>query len=319
LNQAGRKAVTNEPEPIEKYQQLAEALVRENQAEDDQIKPAILWHYTTTAGMKGILEGRYLMGTDASYFNDKSETQHGVRLLTEVVEEMRPGSIGSPQEMAFLEIVQRFGNPRSLELKVLATCFCEDGDLLSQWRGYGGGYALGFDSNFGLQHTKVESEVLSPGPGVTLLKVVYDDDLTKGKMREALRQFLIVIRGDAAGGMENDYLVRVASICSGLLNVYMLAAKHSGFAEENEWRVIGLVDEERAHEVLSLRVLGNNLIPYMEMRLRDPGRVDSPLPLRTATIGPTIDSARAMESLSILLAKTGHAGVAVRSSRIPLA
>jgi hypothetical protein len=37
---------------------------------------------------------------------------------------------------------------RSVLKPVYITCFCEDGDLLSQWRGYAdpGGYAIGFDA-----------------------------------------------------------------------------------------------------------------------------------------------------------------------------
>jgi hypothetical protein len=34
-------------------------------------------------------------------------------------------------------------------MQIFVVSFCPDGDLLSQWRGYGqsGGYAIGFDAN----------------------------------------------------------------------------------------------------------------------------------------------------------------------------
>jgi hypothetical protein len=47
--------------------------------DDDQL-PDDLYHYTTAAGLHGILESNTLWGTHAAYLNDSQETLYGMRL-----------------------------------------------------------------------------------------------------------------------------------------------------------------------------------------------------------------------------------------------
>jgi hypothetical protein len=58
------------------------------------------------------------------------------------------------------------------DVNIFAACFCQDGDLLSQWRGYSGagqGYAIAFNSQF-LTH-------LASIGSFTKGKCIYDTEL----------------------------------------------------------------------------------------------------------------------------------------------
>jgi hypothetical protein len=47
----------------------------------------LLWHYTTGAGLRGILEKNLLWATDVRYMNDESELNYPVSLLDEAFDE----------------------------------------------------------------------------------------------------------------------------------------------------------------------------------------------------------------------------------------
>jgi len=68
---------------------------------------------------------------------------------------------------------------------ICVTCFCEDGDLLSQWRGYtGGGYG------FSLAFDPQSLTALASNSGSILGKCIYDTDLQNTIINEALEYLL---------------------------------------------------------------------------------------------------------------------------------
>jgi hypothetical protein len=67
------------------------------------------------------------------------------------------------------------------DVNIFAACFCQDGDLLSQWRGYSGagqGYAIAFNSQF-LTH-------LASIGSFTKGKCIYDTELQYTILNEAI-------------------------------------------------------------------------------------------------------------------------------------
>src|SRR5580704_14459526 len=106
-------------------------------------KPQRLFHYTSQAGLLGIVSSNVLWATNALYLNDSSELDYG---LTAAREKLRAVLNRSS---AVSELLRR--TDRLLKLPILlpdrnfyACCFCEESNLLSQWRAYadrGGGYA----------------------------------------------------------------------------------------------------------------------------------------------------------------------------------
>ena len=111
--------------------------------------PPVLYHYTTADGFLGIVETRSLWASNAAFLNDSTELVYIVSVLDEIVQELdESGDEVSIRMSAFASLLRR-GLTDLRAYDVYVACFCEAGDLLSQWRGYprdGGGYSLGFDS-----------------------------------------------------------------------------------------------------------------------------------------------------------------------------
>jgi hypothetical protein len=108
--------------------------------------PPILYHYTGQTGLLGIVENAELWATKIQYMNDATEFGLALRLAREWLDDMISSTHHSAEKAACAAL------KRSLEgiddINIFAICFCEKGDLLSQWRGYAEGnyaYAVGFD------------------------------------------------------------------------------------------------------------------------------------------------------------------------------
>src|SRR5215216_3035907 len=101
---------------------------------------AIIYHYTTIPGLIGIVTHCELWASDCQFLNDGSELSYARDIFFAELQKL-----GTPR----IEEEGYVPPGRSLQnFRMFITCFCEDGDLLSQWRGYGAdqGYALGFDT-----------------------------------------------------------------------------------------------------------------------------------------------------------------------------
>ena len=111
--------------------------------------PALLYHYTDVAGLIGILNTGSLRATNLRFMNDAKELSHAWELMRQVLTEAEskaelPAQVELVQELRRVTSVPLGGYP-----DFYSVSFSADGDLLSQWRGYGsdgGGYAIGFDS-----------------------------------------------------------------------------------------------------------------------------------------------------------------------------
>lgn len=115
-------------------------------------KPSLLYHYTTPEGLKGILQSGALWATEVRYLNDASELDYALQFARKELDEFlfdHPPSTSALQKLAGqLRLALHSGEAKwREEFLCFVVCFCEEADLLSQWRGYGtgGGYAVGLD------------------------------------------------------------------------------------------------------------------------------------------------------------------------------
>jgi hypothetical protein len=130
--------------------------------------------------------------------------------------------------------------------------FCESGDLLSQWRGYGrGSYALGFDSAALSSLPALEGET-----AVDLLRVEYGDD---AKTRMLARVITELDHPDPS--VAPYWYGPFSAALRGLASI-----KDPGFREENEWRLYALPRGSFTAE--KFRALPSGAIaPYVEVPL----------------------------------------------------
>ncbi|MGH9664623.1 MAG: hypothetical protein ACRD9L_09395, partial [Bryobacteraceae bacterium] len=124
------------------------------QQRDNPKRPLLLFHYTNVAGLKGIVESGSLWCTNTAFLNDATELAYGLQLANQVAQELTGLSADILNE-ACLAIEKK--------LDVYAACFCERGDLLNQWHGYGkrgAGYSIGLAVNQLVSITPAEGLLL---------------------------------------------------------------------------------------------------------------------------------------------------------------
>jgi len=255
-------------------------------APEDGLSPGrVLYHYTSAVGLLGILERCCLFASDVWFLNDASEVRYAQTRMAERVRQYLGADQPWLQEL--LDVSET--KPGWLD-NVFVASFCEEPDLLSQWRGYAeGGFAIGFAAD-GLAS-------LGDGPGAPrLVQVDYGVESGRRRLRGLFEQ---LAAGGPYSGEERERLVRT------VLLPEMARVKEPSFAEEKEWRL--LVVEGRAERIL-FRVGATGVVPYVEIALPEPSLV------REIVIGPAVDQQLHRRGIEQLLPRRGYNGVEIRES-----
>lgn len=199
--------------------------------------------------------------------------------------------------------------------RVFVACFCESGDLLSQWRGYaeeGGGYSVGFTFSNDCQIRTESGHTYKPN----LRKVLYNRDQQERLVEDYLEGVCEAWRQHETGS-ESDLHRRAASLALHLMNTLMdwiVSFKHPGFEEENEWRLVRMLKGmKEAEPHVKFRPSDGLLVPYVEAPLLkreegDGGETVHYFPLSEIHYGPTLPSDRANLSIQSLLSTAGRQG-----------
>jgi hypothetical protein len=181
--------------------------------------PAALYHYTTQSGLLGIVTSKSLWATSVHRLADSTEYS-GARQL---------GRARIAQAVASdTELAQhlRQGLDSIAGLYIYVCSFSEEGDLLSQWRAYGGvggGASLGFDP--------IDLRAIAARQGFTLMKCIYGDGkalpLIDGLIQDAIEARRLGIPLD-----------KIAQDFGGWFRQIAPAIKDRSFWEEREWRLV---------------------------------------------------------------------------------
>lgn len=101
---------------------------------------AIAFHYSDMAGTFGVLTSAELWATDLRFLNDEGEVRHGVGIAHEALEAAREDQ--ADEIKGFLWLIEDALQIATLGPRAhrrFAVSLSGNGDLLSQWRAYGGG------------------------------------------------------------------------------------------------------------------------------------------------------------------------------------
>lgn len=214
--------------------------------------PRRLYHYTTVDGMVGIITSGALWASDVRFMNDSSELRYAASLIESVIGEVFNEVAGGELSEA-LPNRDGFANGFEFGARPFIACFCEKADLLSQWRAYGIGQApvsLGLDLHF-LALSK------SLPPNTFLRKVVYDETTQRKTVRAVVETWLSTIESitGAEGGPSLGDVLPYPGIWAlqQALAEHHLSYKHPSFEEEQEWRLIKLVDVRQEFRLLDDR------------------------------------------------------------------
>lgn len=305
--------------------------------------PDILYHYTSQAGLQGILESDRIWATDIYALNDWTEfrllfSSAAMRLLADTFNSELPEDIDADAKKMMVERVLAERNfPTLLELikadppygerkGVFVCSYTAAGDLLSQWRGYSHssqGFSLGFDT--ALLKKQLEAVHTTDTP-TELVECIYDEarirehirDLGK-KAAEGFRELkerndivpasFTTLRNPSENYRKHSFYLE-KSFTFATVPFLRLATqfKHRGFQEEREWRVLF-----RAF----LKTLPPDKVKFRSGQFGPTSYVEIPLGLHSATscslrriiLGPRTYSGRELSdvtnSVELLLSKYG--------------
>lgn len=201
-------------------------------------RTAPLFHYTTAGGLAGILKTGALHATHFGFLNDSSEGKHFREVAAGWVREKVAGLDASgankPRTRALVEALLRELQPAPYFDHYVAS-LSEDGDLLSQWRGYGGagsGYSIGFRRDALAEKADSGNYILAP--------CVYDEEQQRGLVDEFFRRVYRAV-GDSwrSSAADNRLIVEAAGVALHWMIIVSGAfMKHPTFREEREWRLV---------------------------------------------------------------------------------
>lgn len=272
-------------------------------ADDD--KPDVIWHYTSTAGLLGILDDRGAkqhqerMGrsegltrgafsirfTDAQYLNDPQEMRYAREVLVKILLNRADELDGDDRvdldaALGWLRDDPDKVSSRTKDIVTNGTyvaCFSEAKDSLSQWSGYAGsrGYAIGFDRN-------VLKEMWAPlilEVGDTFQK----DELVQPlpyEMNYGLESVTEWFNGIAENIINPIVQVPRRQLCE----LALAYAKDTPYQHEREVRA-AVMRGGPTPQVLSFREGKLGVVPYLSVCYL-PTKEDDPQLIREIMVGP---------------------------------
>lgn len=312
-----------------------------------------LWHYTTGAGLHGIITSQQLWATDIFYLNDAEEfTGFFDRKLLHILEAgVREGIVEAKKTKEGQNRLKDFKSESvilkdvpahlleairttTLKLQVYVTSFCspsgdgtEDG-LLSQWRGYGldGGYAVVFDTKKLVELLNDEQQRFFYSYGhwgdvdyfdSGAAEAVHEESL---EWEEAIRKSVagLVVKGDYRIGEE--LFEPILSLAT--------RHKHRGFREECEVRISCVTSmkgvdldaaraagDTRPKKPVQFALRGGILVPYIALFERPSGE-RAKLPITKIIVGPHPEKLKRQMAIEKLLEEL-EIGAKVEMSDIP--
>jgi hypothetical protein len=255
--------------------------------------PPTFWHYTSAAGLLGILKEGKIWASDVRFLNDVTEDQKMWTLLRKRVDERV--ALGAEDTFLDEEILPKFSDNLSTQWKdekdfhgrlredfayylqqlqtklkskgderIFVTCVSQAKDSLSQWRAYtsGSGYAIGFSPNaflrFNVTDPKAAMGSVLRGdlPGrFAKVKYLSEEHVETVDSVINVSGLFRWIKGDTG-----------ISFASTLLDTHSPFIKDSRFSEEEEWRLAFTVRMLKRTPV-EFRPGRSHLIPYLEVPL----------------------------------------------------
>jgi hypothetical protein len=279
-----------------------------------------LYHYTDVNGLMSILTKHDLWATNVFFMNDESEIRHSFDKVNAMLTntELPMSLVGTPHTVAD-RVIKTITNNFAQYVNLYAVCFCESGDLLSQWRAYGanGGYAIGFDAS---QLRKLTSRRFA------LIKVSYDEEEQDLALAKLIRKWRDCFTDDAGNVHYSNSTLRALELMfAEIISMVGLGFKNKGFSEEEEWRLVyrksEIVLDDGINFPIDFRARNGNPVPYARISFnRDESANDFRKPIQYVVMGRRNYSVVTGFALVKFLLSLGgwHQDIGIRQSAIPL-
>lgn len=255
--------------------------------------PRILFHYTDAHGLRGIIATGELWASHVDYVNDAQEFKYARKVILDRfdfrIQESPPG------DSAKIEKLRRAFYDHSCFWHSIAdiyiACFCEDGDLLSQWRAYasrGQGFALGFDPE---RASKVVDTIPELSASSRFFRVIYEVPEQERWVNLAIDRLL--------GAFATNLEVEVLNAVPWTFSEMPFSFKHPAFREEKEWR-LACTAQPSLEKIVNVRDSEGRLLPYMAIPVCVSGSESA---FREVIHGPTTDKQNTEQAVKMLIGK----------------
>ncbi len=234
--------------------------------------PKTIYHYGDSNTFYGIISNKNLWLSNAFETNDFLERKWIDPILQEILTNL---GNGHPQEH-----VNTFRNSvltdykMNRELPPFFIGFSEEGDLLSQWRGYandGTGFSIGFNPEYFQIDRHIPLPNAIPDNTIGILPMIYDKSLIYDNVSKTIENYLNKFKSA-------DYAQNSPAMieCTGTLVRIASCSKNPAFSEEKEWRILytpiitidkstGFLEVKGKFTDMKFRVRRNMITSYFEL------------------------------------------------------
>lgn len=268
-----------------------------------------LFHYTSSGAVRGMLSYGEVWASKIQHLNDEKEYIQYIDHVERVAGTSFDVKIA--EESAYLDDLYEVTS--SLRgANIFVTSFTEEGDLLSQWRGYcpQGGYSIGLSAK--------ELSAVVERSGLYFGKAKYslpEEGQTKALLEAAFRDFR---RAYIVDPLDENRLRAFDRVANDIIREGP-KFKHPGFAEEREWRLHSPVLEwsDPRLDVVDIR---GRLRPIIKVSIplsKLEKSVEGSCSITQCVVSPGPDGRLRREGLMFLLRKNGLSYGSIENSSTP--
>lgn len=273
-----------------------------------------LYHYTSLAGFKGIIDSSGFWASDNRFMNDSEEMVHGIKLADHVISYFMNRKTTSK---GFYNILERTKSEisKTRDQGDLIACFSKSRDNLEQWRGYGpaGGICIKLGSR------KASQRPAFIAPMQMAHKVFYEKREKYVLLLSILRRYedeynrdVMIMDNKWPHNHDEEYVSHLARS----INFGVATFKNENFRHENEVRIVLSYDQADYYSKgVQFRATNFGIIPYIcTGSLKG---VDGPLPIDEVIVGPSSRQELIAESVKTFIYRNGYFDTRVSLSKIP--
>lgn len=228
----------------------------------NKVEEKVLYHYTKSNGINGILNNNCFWATKNDFLNDPNEFLYINKIIRRVCLDLLYDE--ELTEMLLTDVVGE--TDANGEYFVLSFSCCRDS--ITMWAEFGNanGYNIGFDSNEIIKRIEEANQVEYHG------MVIYDSNIQSSLIQDIINTNLpagMSLLDIARIGKENNKDVRYCSFCEAFREataVYAMFFKDEAFMQEREYRFVFGKNEETK---INFRVRDGYIIPYISIPLSD--------------------------------------------------
>lgn len=241
-----------------------------------------LYHYTTAEGVKGIVNSNTLWVTHSNFLDDKTEIKYISNVLCAVIKYLKnERKLYNPnirecllvyegiiKTLEALKNIYEYGPPINAgNLFILSLTETKNNRYLIENYCKGDGGILEFSNDINLIKNLSEKGICS-----FAAKVEYNFGEQMTLILEDINDFWYELSNTLINEEKVDYLEVIETIKSiiyiKIIN-YSFFFKHNKYANEKEYRVMFLVNDEYYNSFIKYREKDNKKIPYIEVKFDD--------------------------------------------------